>query len=263
LGTFLPKDRYQVFADIQVLIDKVTELPGAYGSGLSPNKIGSQNALSSGISEIHCVVSISEAHNLANLKRTRETTLREIFDLCALCSKMDSPPQIGVGLAMSFGCSLSGSVNPAKVLELAEQCYDAGVDIVSIADTVGYAGPKQVENLAAGMYKIAGNRPFGVHLHDTRGLGLANAAAAIGQGARVLDASLGGLGGCPAAPNATGNIVMEDLVYLCQTGGFETGVNLEKLIAVRDVLRREMPDETLYGGMANAGLPMVEMAGHK
>jgi hydroxymethylglutaryl-CoA lyase len=164
---------------------------------------------------------------------------------------------------MSFGCSLSGSVNPAEVLELVEQCYDAGVDIVSIADTVGYAGPKQVENLAAGIYKIAGNRPFGVHLHDTRGLGLANAAAAIGQGARVLDASLGGLGGCPAAPNATGNIVMEDLVYLCQTCGFETGVNLKKLIAVRDVLRREMPDETLYGGMAKAGLPMVEMAGQK
>ena len=176
---------------------------------------------------------------------------------------MDSPPQIGVGLAMSFGCSLSGSVNPAEVLELVEQCYNAGVDIVSIADTVGYAGPKQVENLAAEIYKIAGNRPFGVHLHDTRGLGLANAAAAIGQGARVLDASLGGLGGCPAAPNATGNIVMEDLVYLCQTGGFETGVNLKKLIAVRDVLRREMPDETLYGGMAKAGLPMVEMAGQK
>ena len=263
LGTFLPKDRYPVFADIQLLIDTVAALPGAYGSGLSPNKIGSQNALSSGISEIHCVVSVSEAHNLANLKRTRETTLREIFDLCALRTKMDSPPQIGVGLAMSFGCSLSGSVNPAEVLELVEQCYNAGVDIVSIADTVGYAGPKQVENLAAEIYKIAGNRPFGVHLHDTRGLGLANAAAAIGQGARVLDASLGGLGGCPAAPNATGNIVMEDLVYLCQTGGFETGVNLKKLIAVRDVLRREMPDETLYGGMAKAGLPMVEMAGQK
>lgn len=113
------------------------------------------------------------------------------------------------------------------------------------------------------MYKIAGNRPFGVHLHDTRGLGLANAAAAIGQGARVIDASLGGLGGCPAAPNATGNIVMEDLVYLCETGGFETGVNLEKLIAVRDVLRSEMPNEKLYGGMAKAGLPMVEMAGQK
>jgi hydroxymethylglutaryl-CoA lyase len=236
LGTFLPKDRYPVFADIQVLIDTVAALPCAYGSGLSPNKIGSQNAVSSGISEIHCVVSVSEAHNQANLKRT---------------------------LAMSFGCSLSGSVDPAEVLELAEQCYDAGVDIVSIADTVGYAGPKQVENLAAGMYKIAGNRPFGVHLHDTRGMGLANAAAAIGQGARVLDASLGGLGGCPAAPNATGNIVMEDLVYLCQTSGFETGVNLKKLIEVLDVLRREMPDETLYGGMAKAGLPMVEMADQK
>jgi hydroxymethylglutaryl-CoA lyase len=261
LGTFLPKDRYLVFADIQVLIDTVATLPGAYGSGLSPNKIGSQNALSSGILEIHCVLSVSEANNKANLKRTRETTLREIFDLCALRTQMDSPLQIGVGLAMSFGCSISGSLDPAEVLELAEQCYDAGVDIVSIADTVGYAGPKQVENLAARMCKVAGNRPFGVHLHDTRGMGLANAAAAIAQGVRVLDASLGGLGGCPAAPNATGNIVMEDFAYLCQTSGFETGVNLEKLIAVRDVLRREMPNEPLYGGMAKVGLPMVEMAG--
>jgi len=263
LGSFLPKTRYPVFADIQDLIDTVATLPGAFGSGLSPNKTGSLNALSSGIGEIHCVVSVSEAHNQANLKRTRETTLREIFNLCALRKQMDSPPHIGVGLAMAFGCSISGTIDPADVLDMADQCYAAGVDIVSIADTVGYAGPKQVETLAAEMRKIAGDSPFGVHLHDTRGMGLANATAAMGQGVRVLDASLGGLGGCPAAPNATGNIVMEDLVYLCQTGGFETGVDLEKLIAVRNILHREMPDEPLYGGMAKAGLPMAAIGNAK
>lgn len=255
IGTFLPKDRYPQFGDIQDLITTVAALPGAHSTALSPNKRGAMDGFESGVSEIHCVVSATEEHNLANLKRSRETTLREIAEVCALRDQMDNPPHIGVGLAMGFGCSISGAVDPGAVLGLAEKCYDMGADVVSVADTVGFAGPKQVEHLAREMRKLAGDRPFGVHLHDTRGMGMANAAAALDQGVRVLDASLGGLGGCPAAPNATGNIVMEDLVFLCQTSGFDTGVDLEKLIRVRKVLEREMPAEPLNGALAKAGLP--------
>lgn len=255
VGSFLPKSRYPEFSDIGALIDVVAALPGAHSTGLSPNKKGAENGFASGISEIHCVVSASEAHNQANLRRSQKATLREIGEICALRDQMRNPPTIGVGIAMGFGCSIAGRVDPGVVLALAGRCFDMGADMVSIADTVGFAGPKQVTHLAREMRKLAGGRPFGVHLHDTRGMGLANAAAALDQGVSVLDASLGGLGGCPAAPNATGNIVMEDLVYLCQTSGFDTGVDLEKLIDVRKVLAREMPDEPLHGALAKAGLP--------
>ena len=127
--------------------------------------------------------------------------------------------------------------------------------MVAIADTVGYAGPKQVGELVAAAAKIAGAKPICILLHDTRGMGIANASAALDAGARVLDGSLGGLGGCPFAPGATGNVVIEDLVFLCESKGFATGIDLEKLIAVRSILKSEMPNEQLYGGLARAGLP--------
>lgn len=255
LGSFLPKDRYPEFADIDALIALAATLPGLHTSALSPNQRGTQNGFVSGIGEIHCVVSASEVHNQANLNRSIDASLREIAQACTLRDKTEGAPRIAVGIPMSFGCSISGPVEPRDVLAIADKCFAAGADIVAIADTVGYAGPKQVDYLAGEMRRLAADRPFGVHLHDTRGMGMANAAAALGQGVRVLDASLGGLGGCPAAPNATGNIVMEDLVFLCRSSGFDTGVDLEKLIGVRDILRREMPDETLYGALAKAGLP--------
>jgi len=255
LGTYLPKDRYPMFADIDDLTATIDALPGAHGAALVPNLRGAQNGFAGGVAELHCVVSASQEHNQANLNRSQEATLREIGEIVALRDKMENSPIIGVGLAMSFGCSISGRVAPKAVLALADKCYALGIDMVSIADTVGYAGPKQVAHLTAEMRKLAGEKHFGVHLHDTRGMGLANAAAALEQGARILDASLGGLGGCPAAPNATGNIVMEDLVFLCDTNGFETGIDLEALINVRQILGREMPQEPLYGALAKAGLP--------
>jgi hydroxymethylglutaryl-CoA lyase len=141
------------------------------------------------------------------------------------------------------------------VIRLVGKCFDAGVDFVAVADTVGYAGPKQVGELTAAIVKLAGAKPVCVHLHDTRGMGIANASAALDAGARILDGSLGGLGGCPFAPGATGNVVFEDLVFLCESKGFSTGIDIEKLLSVRGILRSEMPEETLYGGLARAGLP--------
>jgi hydroxymethylglutaryl-CoA lyase len=127
--------------------------------------------------------------------------------------------------------------------------------MVAVADTVGYAGPKQVGELTKAVVKIAGSKPVCVHLHDTRGMGIANASAALDAGARVLDGSLGGLGGCPFAPGATGNVVFEDLVFLCESKGFSTGIDINRLVAVRLILKAEMPGEQLYGGLARAGLP--------
>jgi hydroxymethylglutaryl-CoA lyase len=156
---------------------------------------------------------------------------------------------------MALGCSIAGPVDPKEVLKLVEKCLEAGVDFVAIADTVGYAGPKQVGELTRAAVKLSGAKPVCVHLHDTRGMGIANASAALDAGARILDGSLGGLGGCPFAPGATGNVVFEDLAFLCESKGFVTGIDIEKLIAVRAILRSEMPGEALYGGLARAGLP--------
>src|SRR6266700_1590946 len=119
----------------------------------------------------------------------------------------------------------------------------------------GAVGPKQVGELTAAAVKFAGEKPICIHLHDTRGMGIANAAAALDEGVRILDGSLGGLGGCPFAPGATGNVVFEDLVFLCESKGFATGIDMDRLIAVRAILRSEMPHEALYGGLARAGLP--------
>ena len=162
---------------------------------------------------------------------------------------------VNAGIAMALGCSLSGEVPASEVLRLAEACLTEGADIVGVADTVGYAGPRQVATLCAAMSKLCGDRPFIVHLHDTRGTGIANAAAALDNGARVIDAALGGLGGCPFAPGATGNIVTEDLVYLCERMGFATGIDLAGLVAARAVAGAKMPDEPLYGGIARSGPP--------
>ena len=164
-------------------------------------------------------------------------------------------PVVNSAISMALGCSIVGPVDPKEVLRLTEKLFEAGVDMVAIADTVGYAGPKQVGELTAAAVKIAGSKPICIHLHDTRGMGIANASAALDAGARVLDGSLGGLGGCPFAPGATGNVVFEDLAFLCESKGFKTGIDIEKLIAVRSILKSEMPGEALYGGLARAGLP--------
>ena len=129
-------------------------------------------------------------------------------------------PIVNAAISMALGCSIAGPVDPKEVMKLVEKCLEAGVDFVAIADTVGYAGPKQVGELTRAAVKLSGTKPVCVHLHDTRGMGIANASAALDAGARILDGSLGGLGGCPFAPGATGNVVFEDLAFLCESKGF-------------------------------------------
>jgi hydroxymethylglutaryl-CoA lyase len=257
VGSFLPVDTYPMFADVRNVIEIIGELPNAHGAALVLNKRGIIDALQTSVGEIGCVISATEEHNLANTRRTQNETLENIKDLCRMRDESASNPLVSVGIAMSFGCSIAGNVDPDKVLRMADACYDAGADIVSLADTVGYAGPRQVGELAAALLRLNGGKAFGVHLHDTRGMGIANASAALSEGARILDGAMGGLGGCPFAPNATGNVVFEDLVFLCQTSGFATNIDIEKLVKIRSLLATEMPTEALYGAVASAGLPMT------
>lgn len=255
VGSFLPASRMPQFADVREMIETVDALPDAFSMALVMNERGAADALTTNVDEIVCVISATEEHSQANARRSRAEAVELVRKVVRMRAESGRTPLVNAGIAMAFGCSIAGAVDPAEVLALAEQCLEAGADVVGIADTVGFAGPRQVGELAGAMTQLCGDRPYIVHLHDTRGMGIANASAALDAGARVLDGSLGGLGGCPFAPGATGNVVMEDLVYLCETKGFRTGVDLDALTAVREIPRAEMPDEQLFGAVARAGPP--------
>src|SRR6266513_6096917 len=255
VGSFLPAKTFPQFADVRDIVKTIAELPGAHGVALALNERGVNEALASGVAEIASVVSATEEHSQANANRSREAAIANVKRLCELRDASPHKPIVNAAISMSLGFSITGPLNPKEVIKLAEKCLEAGVDFVAVADTVGYAGPKQVGEVTAAIVKMSGAKPVCVHLHDTRGMGIANASAALDAGARILDGSLGGLGGCPFAPGATGNVVFEDLVFLCESKGFVTGIDIERLVAVRAILRSEMPGEALYGGLARAGLP--------
>jgi hydroxymethylglutaryl-CoA lyase len=263
VGSFLPANTFPQFADVREIVKTVAALPGAHGIALALNERGVNEALASGVAEIAAVVSATEEHSQANARRSRDSAIANVKRMCELRDASPHKPIVNAGISVALGCSIAGAVDPREVLKLVDRCLETGVDFIAIADTVGYAGPKQVGELTKAVVKIAGAKPVCVHLHDTRGMGIANAAAALDAGARILDGSLGGLGGCPFAPGATGNVVFEDLVFLCESKGFATGIDIDRLVAVRSILRSEMPDETLYGGLARAGLPSGRSGGER
>ena len=255
LGSFLPAARFPQFADLPALIDAAGTLPGLHAAVLTLNERAMDAAFASPISEVVCVVSATEEHSLANIRRSRADSVALVRRAAQMRDAQAPDVLVNAGIAMALGCSITGAVDPSEVLRLAEACLDAGADIVGIADTVGYAGPREVAMLCDGMTRLCGDTPFIVHLHDTRGTGIANAAAALDHGAPVLDGALAGLGGCPFAPGATGNVVFEDLAYLCERMGFATGIDIPALAAIRGILATEMPDETLFGALARSGPP--------
>lgn len=255
VGSFLPADKVPRFADVAEVIAAVDALPAAHGIALALNQRGATDALATDVGEITVVISASQAHNEANARRTQDESLAEIANVVRLRDEAGKDTIINAGIAMAFGCSLSGDVSPDAVMNMVERCFEAGVDMVGMADTVGYAGPRQIAALCDRMQRWLGGLPYVIHLHDTRGLGLANASAALDAGCRLLDASLGGLGGCPFAPGATGNVVLEDLLFLAETKGFDTGTDLEAIIGLRSILAESMPQETLHGALAQAGPP--------
>lgn len=259
VGSFLPAARFPQFADLGQLIDAVDALDGAFSTALTLNERGVADALETSVDEMVFVVSATERHSTANTRRTREEALAMLarVDAQRRAGRAD-PPVLTAGIAMAFGCSLEGDVDPREVLRMAEAARKAGADVISVADTVGFGGPSQVAHMARELRRIFGDeQPIGMHFHDTRGLAMANCAAALDNGILVLDGCLGGLGGCPFAPGATGNAVFEDMVFLCDTMGFRTGIDVAALSAARQVIETAMPDEELHGALARAGLPRV------
>ena len=221
--------------------------------GLVLNARGMERALATGVGEVHVSYPVTDGFARANQNTTAEAAAAAIPALVDAAHAAGR--RVTVTLSCAFGCPFDGLVDPALVADHVARAAAAGADEVLLADTIGVGNPRQTTRLVADAVAATGAGRVGVHLHNTRNAGYANAVAALEAGATLLDGSLGGLGGCPFAPGATGNVVFEDLVFLCESKGFNTGIDIEKLISVRSILRSEMPGETLYGGLARAGLP--------
>jgi len=258
VGSFVPPSLMPQLADTARLVKIARSIDGLKVAVLVPNFRGAKDAVQAGAHKISIPFSISAAHIQRNLKRTHDEMLGEIRRIAEMLQGLPvaNRPFFEGSLATAFGCSMEGKIAESRVVEIAEQLIRAGCDDVGLSDTTGYANPAQVRRLVRSVKRAVGaDKLTGVHLHNTRGLGLANALAAIEEGITTIDSSLGGLGGCPAAPGASGNIVTEDLVFMLESMGLRTGINIEELLNVRQILRDSIPSEQLYGFTPDAGLP--------
>ncbi len=259
VGSFVPAKLLPQMADVAEVVRHALTLsaryPGLTVMALVPNRRGAEAALAAGVHKLTLPVSASEAHSLANVRKTREQMLGELREVLALRRERAPGVVVEVGLSTAFGCTLQGAVDEDEVIRLAVACAQAGVDEVGLSDTTGMAHPAQVRRLFTRLRAELGGRAGSAHMHNTRGLGLANCLAAFDVGVRTFDASLGGLGGCPYAPGASGNVVTEDLVFMFEAMGVRTGVDLDALIAARAPLQAGLPGEPVYGMIPEAGLP--------
>lgn len=259
VGSFVNYKTLPQMTDTAELVKYGCTLPDLTVAALVPNLRGAKAAIGAGAHKISIPVSASETHSLANVNRTHAQMLDEVRQIhtCILQLPKSERPYFEASISTAFGCSIEGHVPEETVVQLAEKLLHAGADEVGLSDTTGYANPAEVRRRIQLIHQAVGaDKLTGVHLHNTRGLGLANAVAALEEGITTLDSSLSGLGGCPAAPGASGNIVTEDLVFMLEAMGYATGIDLDALFAVRDILKTALPEEQLYGFLADAGTPL-------
>jgi hydroxymethylglutaryl-CoA lyase len=257
VASFVPPRLLPQMADATEITQYARTLPGLTIIGLVPNLQGAKAALAAGVHKLTIPCSASAAHSLANVRKTREQMVEEVRNIVALRNDMAPHVRVEAGISVAFGCTLQGVVPDDDVISLMEAVIQAGADESGLADTTGMANPAQVRRLYRRAMAAVGQRHVGAaHMHNTRGLGLANCLAAYDEGVRAFDASMAGLGGCPHAPGASGNVVTEDLVMMFEAMGQRTGIDIEKLIAAREPLKAGLPGEPLYGMTAEAGLPL-------
>jgi len=253
--SFVPAKHLPQMADATEVVRHALTLPGLTVMALVPNLRGAEAALAAGVHKLTLPVSASEAHSLANVRMTRAQMVDEVRRVVALRNERAPQVKVEVGLSTAFGCTIQGVVPEDEVVRLAAQVIEAGADDAGLSDTTGYANPAQVRRLFQRVRAEIGAHAGAAHLHNTRGLGLANCLAAFDVGVRGFDSSLGGLGGCPYAPGASGNVVTEDLVFMFEAMGIATGIDIERLLAARAPLQAGLPGEALYGMLPEAGLP--------
>jgi hydroxymethylglutaryl-CoA lyase len=256
VGSFVPARLLPQLADTAAVVRHARTLPGLTVLALVPNLRGAQAAIEAGVHKLTVPVSASAAHSLANVHKTPEQMVDEVQAIATWRSTHTPTVKLEIGISTAFGCTLQGRVDEDDVIRLAQQLVAAGADECGLSDTTGMAHPAQVRRLFTRLRQTLGTKAGAAHLHNTRGLGLANCLAAHDVGVRSFDASLGGLGGCPYAPGASGNVVTEDLVFMFEAMGVATGVDLPRLFVARDALRAGLPGEPIYGMTAEAGLPL-------
>ncbi len=259
VGSFVPHSLLPQLADTGELVRYAKTIEGLTVAVLVPNLKGAEAAVKAGVDKITLPLSVSETHSLKNVRRTHAQMIAEATAITNLVKSLpaEQRPTFEGGLSTVFGCTIEGPIADTQITRLAEALMQAGCDEVGLADTSGYANPAQVKHLVRLVRGVVGDEALtGIHLHNTRGLGLANVLAALEAGLTTLDSSLGGVGGCPFAPGASGNIVTEDLVFMLQSMGLQTGIDLAALLEVRFAVAAALPDEEFYGFVAEAGLPL-------
>jgi hydroxymethylglutaryl-CoA lyase len=252
VGSFVPPKLIPAMADTGEIVKHALTIKGLKVVALAPNVKGFERAREAGAHKITFPVSASHQHSVANVRMTPDQMVEEVRKAASM--REGNGPEIEGAVSTAFGCTMQGNVPEDEVVRLAVALAEF-CEGVALADTVGYANPAQVKRVFRRVKQAIGDKLEGAHFHDTRGLGLANALAAYEEGVRSFDSSMGGLGGCPFAPGASGNVITEDLVFMFESMGVATGIDFDKLLAARKIMHGGVPDEPLYGHMALAGLP--------
>jgi hydroxymethylglutaryl-CoA lyase len=257
VGSLVPPKLLPQMADTDELVRVAVKIPGLTVVALAPNLKGAERGVAAGVHRLTFPVSASEAHSMANIRKTTKEAVEDVRRVCTLHATLppNGRPEIDAGISTAFGCSLQGVVSEDEVMKIAAELAGSGVQSVGLSDTTGYANPVQVKRMFTRLRREIGPLAGAAHFHNTRGQGLANVVAALEAGVTTFDASQGGIGGCPYAPGATGNIVTEDLVFLLESMGLRTGIDLDRLIAARSIVAEGLPGEPLYGHVPAAGLP--------
>ena len=259
VGSFVPAKLLPQMADAFEIVQYAKDIPNLTVVALVPNFIGAKNAIDAGADKICLPLSVSETHSQANLRKSHDEVLEEIRKISEYIEQLEKSqrPEFEGNLSTVFGCTLEVKVSEVFVLKLGARMMELGCDEIGLSDTTGYANPNQIKRLIRLLNKEVGQENLkSMHLHNTRGLGLANALASLEEGITTLDSSLGGIGGCPFAPGASGNIVTEDLVFMLDAMGVETGIDINKLLEVTNKVQSFIPDESIYGFTKDSGLPI-------
>ncbi|WP_347555643.1 hydroxymethylglutaryl-CoA lyase [Robbsia sp. KACC 23696] len=255
VGSFVPPKLLPQMADIREVVAHALSIPGLHVAVLAPNLRGCESAFEAGVHKVTLPVSVTDEHAMANIRKTTSQLIDEVREIVALRNARYPGIEIEAGISVAFGCTIAGVVTDDQTIRMCQAMADCGVDEIGLSDTSGYANPTQVRRLFRRLQSEFGNKAGGAHFHNTRGQGLANVVAALDVGVRTIDASQAGLGGCPYAPGATGNIVTEDLIFMLEAMGYDTGIDVDALVAARSILSDALPGEALYGHIPDAGLP--------